>query len=87
MPDQTPDRPSLWARLLWMIILGVLLSLAQTVLYAVAVVQLVLMAVNVGKPNPEIAAFGKRLGPWMAKAVAYQTAASEERPWPWAPLD
>ena len=87
MPDQSPERPSLWARLLWMVIIAILLGLVQTLLGVLAVVQLILMAVNMGKPNPEIAAFGKRLGPWMAKAAAFQTAASEDRPWPFAPLD
>jgi hypothetical protein len=87
MSDQNSERPSLWLRLLWMVIVAVLLSLVQTLLGVLAVVQLILMAVNAGKPNPEIAAFGKRLGPWMAKAAAFQTAASEERQWPWAPLD
>ena len=40
-----------------------------------------------GKPNEQIAAFGNSLGSWLAKAAKFQTAASEDKPWPWSPLD
>lgn len=91
MPDgrtsETPKQESLWWRLLWMVIIAVLMSLALTILGALTVIQLILMAVTKARPNAEIAAFGKRLGPWLAKAARYQTADSDEKPWPWAPLD
>ena len=85
-----PDAPkgeSLWWRLLWLIIIGALISLAQTLLFALAVVQLILMATNSRRRNEEIASFGARLGGWLAKAAKFQTAASEEKPWPWSPFD
>jgi hypothetical protein len=50
------------------------------------VVQLIIMATSKRQPNAEIAAFGKRLGLWLAQAARFQTAASEDKPWPWAPL-
>ena len=78
---------SLWMRLLSMIIIGLMLSIAQTILYALAVVQFILMLTRKGRPNVEIAWFGKRLGDWLAKATRYQTAADEEKPWPWTPFD
>ena len=97
MMDPTPqDSPqdhghdpqeSLWLRLFYMILIGMMLSLAQTILYALAVVQFILMVTRKGRPNVEIAWFGKRLGDWQAKAAGYQTAAADEKPWPWTPFE
>ena len=93
MPEphlQQPERPkgeSLWWRLLWLVIIAALISLGQTLLFALAVVQLILMAANSRRRNAEIASFGARLGGWLAKAAKFQTAASEEKPWPWSPFD
>ena len=89
MADPTPDHgpESLWLRLLSMVIIGLMLSIAQTILYALALVQFILMLTRKGRPNVEIAWFGKRLGDWLAKATRYQTAADEEKPWPWTPFD
>lgn len=82
-----PEPESLWMRLLYMVIIGVMLSLAQTVLIALSVVQFIMMLTRKGRPNVEIAWFGKRLGDWLAKATRYQTAADEEKPWPWTPFE
>jgi hypothetical protein len=93
MVDQVPPTPatepdeSLWLRLLSMIIIGLMLSIAQSILYAVALVQFIMMVTRKGRPNVEIAWFGKRLGDWLAKATRYQTAADEEKPWPWTPFE
>ena len=86
-PQPVPEGESLWWRLLWMVIIGAMLSIAQTILIAAAVVQFILMATRAGKPNVELAWFGKRLGDWLAKAARYQTAADEEKPWPWSSLE
>ena len=83
----TPPEESLWLRLLWMILIGMMLGLAQTVLQITALIQFILMVTREGRPNAELAWFGKRMGDWMAKAVRYQTAADDEKPWPWTPLD
>ena len=85
-PNALKDE-SLWLRLLSMVIIGVMLSIAQTILIAAAVIQFVLMLTRQGKPNTELAWFGKRLGDWLAKAALYQTAADDEKPWPWTPLE
>lgn len=81
------DVAGLGTRLVYVVIIWVMLSLAQTVLGFVTVVQFVLMAVSGGEPNERLADFGTDLGVWMAKAVRYQTAASEVKPWPWTELD
>ena len=56
-------------RLLYMIIIAVMLSLSQTVLTLITVVQFGIMLVNTGQRNRRLAAFGTDLGIWMAKAA------------------
>lgn len=87
LPEPGPEpgtRPngSIWLRGLMMLIFAILISLAQTVLHALTVVQFVLMVFEKGKPNARIASFGKTLGLWLAKAAAFQTAQTEAKPWP-----
>jgi Domain of unknown function (DUF4389) len=84
--DPGPEE-NLWLRLLWMILIGAMLGVAQTVLQVTALIQFILMLTRHGRPNAELAWFGKRMGDWMAKAVRYQTAADDEKPWPWTPLE
>lgn len=80
-PGAAP-KGSIWMRGLMMLIFAILIGLAQTVLHALTVVQFVLMVFDQGKPNAQIASFGKTLGGWLAKAAAFQTAQSEAKPWP-----
>ncbi len=81
------DYESIWMRLGWMIVIAVMLSASQTVLGVITVLQFVIMVFNKREPNETLAEFGTTLGVWMAKAVRYQTAASEVKPWPWTELD
>lgn len=74
-------------RLLHMLLIWVMLSLAQTVLTVATLVQLVVMLASKGRPNERLAEFGTDLGIWIAKAARYQTGASEVKPWPWTDLD
>ncbi len=74
-------------RLLHMVLIWVMLSLAQTVLTAMTVVQAIILLVNKRQPNERLADFGTDLGIWMAKAARFQTGASEVKPWPWTELD
>ena len=85
--DEPEARENLFIRLLYMILIGFMLSLAQTILFAVAVIQFVVMLFDNGTPNPRLAEFGTDLGIWVAKAIRYVTAASEVKPWPWTELD
>ncbi|MBV7396815.1 DUF4389 domain-containing protein [Mameliella sediminis] len=84
-PEVDPD--SMAMRLLHMLLIWVMLSLAQTVLTVTTLVQLVVMLVNNREPNERLADFGTDLGIWMAKAARFQTGASEVKPWPWTELD
>ncbi|MDR9426515.1 MAG: DUF4389 domain-containing protein [Salibaculum sp.] len=94
MPENTARRDArrpldenLFTRLIYMIIVGVMLSFVGTVLGIVALIQFVLTLVNNKVPNDRLAEFGTTLGIWVAKAARYQAFASEEKPWPWTELD
>lgn len=76
-------RTPIWLRGLMMLLLAILIGLGQTVLHVLTVLQFILMLIEKGRPNQQIAGFGKDLGDWLAKAAAFQTAASEDKPWPW----
>jgi hypothetical protein len=81
------ERDSLAIRLVYMVLIGIMMSVAQTVLWVVALVQVVILLLNRRQPNAELAEFGTSLGIWMAKATRYLTVASEVKPWPWTELD
>jgi hypothetical protein len=80
-PDAGPAG-SVWMRGLMMLIFAILIGLALTVLHALTVVQFVLMVFDHGKPNAQIAGFGKSLGGWLAKAAHFQAAHTNMKPWP-----
>ncbi|MFP7674177.1 DUF4389 domain-containing protein [Marivita sp. S0852] len=83
-----PEKPdSMIERLIYMILIAIMISVAQTVLGAMTLIQYVVMLVNNQQPNERLADFGTDLGIWMAKAARYQTAASHVKPWPWTELD
>ena len=87
-PQPEPkERENIVVRLFYMILIGVMLSFAGTVLGVLAVIQFVIMLLSSGEPNERLADFGTDLGIWMAKAARFQTAASEVKPWPWTDLD
>jgi succinate-acetate transporter protein len=86
-PHKGPVEESLFMRLIWMIVIALMMSFSQTILGVLTVVQFVIMLINKREPNERIVDFGTDLGIWMAKAVRYQTAASEVKPWPWTELD
>lgn len=82
-----PKREGLLLRLVHMILIAIMISLAQTILGVVTLVQFVIMALSKSEPNANLAEFGTSLGIWIAKAARFQTAASEVKPWPWTEID
>lgn len=81
------DFENIWLRLLHMVIIAVLMSMASTLLGIMTVVQFLIMLFSKRVPNEPLAEMGTTMGVWMAKAARYQTAASEVKPWPWTELD
>jgi hypothetical protein len=78
---------SMLLRFIYMLLIAIMISLAQTVLGVATVVQFVVMLINKKQPNERLADFGSDLGVWIAKAARFQTAASNVKPWPWTELD
>ncbi len=85
-PSVEPEQ-NLFQRLIFMVLIAIMISVAQTVLAVTTVVQFVVMLTSNKQPNERLAEFGTDLGIWIAKAARYQTAASEVKPWPWTDLD
>lgn len=85
IPRDPPPR-ELWPRILWIIVITMMISVAQSILFAVAALQVVIMIANKGRPNEELGDFGAMVGAWIAKAARYQAAASDAKPWPWTPM-
>lgn len=86
-PEAETDFENIWMRLLSMVIIAVLMSMASTLLGLLTVAQFLIMLFNNREPNDQLAEIGTTMGVWMAKAARYQTAASEVKPWPWTELD
>ncbi len=87
--DAAPDAgkgKSVWMRALYMLITAFLIGAAQSVLFLLTVIQFVMLLIDGKKPNAQIAEFGETLGKWLVQAVRFQTAKSEEKPWPMGPL-
>lgn len=85
--DVETDYENIWIRLLNMVIIAVLMSMASTLLGIMTIAQFLIMVFNKREPNAQLAEMGTTMGVWMAKAARYQTAASEVKPWPWTELD
>jgi hypothetical protein len=81
------ERDPLLLRFLYMILIAVMLSVAQTILTVATLIQAIIMIVNDRRPNERLGDFGTDLGVWIAKAARFQTGASEVKPWPWTDLD
>lgn len=81
------DYESIWMRLVHMVIVAVLMSMASTLLGIMTVAQFLIMLFSSREPNEQLADMGTTMGVWMAKAARYQMAASEVKPWPWTELD
>ena len=85
--DVEADYENIWLRLLHMVIIAVLMSMASTLLGIMTVAQFLIMLLNKRMPNEQLAELGTTMGVWMAKAARFQTGASEVKPWPWTELD
>lgn len=87
MDEHEQDYENMFLRLIHMIIIALLLSMAHTLLGLLTVAQFLIMLFSKRQPNEQLAEFGTTMGMWMAKAARYQTGASEVKPWPWTELD
>jgi len=72
---------NIWIRALFMILFGLLYSLAGTVVIVVAVFQFVITLLG-GTPNPRLLAFGRSLAVYIQQLVQFQTFNTEQKPFP-----
>ena len=85
--DEPGGDENIGLRLVHLVLIWVMLSIANTVLTFATVLQFVIMLLSNKQPNARLAEFGTDLGVWIAKAARYQTGASRVKPWPWTELD
>lgn len=85
-PEKSRRRPRDYGRIvtrgLMMLVFAIFVALAEYVLLLVAVVQFAWMLLT-GQPNEAIKSFGRSLAEWMAEAARFQSAVSEDKPFPW----
>lgn len=79
----TPEKRSLWVRLLLMILMSMAFYLAATLLGALAVVQFVL-ALVAGGPNERLQQLGRGLGRYFRQLTDFLSFASEAAPFPFS---
>ena len=79
----SPEKRSLWVRVLLMILMALAFHLALTILGVLAMVQLVL-AIVAGGPNERLSRFGSSLGQYLRQIAEFETFASEEAPFPFS---
>ena len=78
-----PDYRAILFRALFMILFFVLYSIAELVVYGVAIVQLG-FAIFTGEPQPRLTQFGAQLGTYVYQIMQYWTYNSEQKPFPFA---
>lgn len=72
---------NIWLRGVFMILFGLLYSLAGTVLVVVAVLQFILVLIG-NAPNTRLLSFGRSLGSYVQQIANFQSFNTEEKPFP-----
>ena len=81
---QKLTRPSIWLRLVSMIVLAIAFNIAEIVIFAVVVFQF-LAVLFTGKPNTQFTRFGRNLAGYLQQIAKFMTFATEEKPFPFSP--
>ena len=96
MQDIDDDRPTapldkseepLWKRLIFMLIIAAMISVAQSILFLIAIIQFIILLIDQRQPNERLADFGCMVGAWVAKAARYMSIATDAKPWPFKEMD
>jgi len=80
---QKLTRPSIWLRLVSMIVLAVAFNIAEIVFFAVVVFQF-LATLFTGKPNTQFTRFGRNLARYLQQIIIFMTFVTEEKPFPFS---
>ena len=76
------DTPNIWLHGLSVLVIMACIGLAQSVLYAVAIVQFLWMLIT-RERNGFLVDFGRSLGLWLAEAAWFLSGDTDEKPFPW----
>jgi hypothetical protein len=79
-----PQSGAVWRRGLFMLLILFCVSIAHTLLYAIALVQF-LWLLFAGERNGFLAQFGRSLGLWLAESTRFLSGDTEDKPFPWRP--
>ncbi|GGK56329.1 DUF4389 domain-containing protein [Amphritea balenae] len=80
----SPEKQSIWWRALYMLLFGVLYSVAEVVLVVVIVFQFIALLVF-KSPNGRLLTFGQSLSTYIYQILSFLTFNSESHPYPFAP--
>lgn len=75
------DGRNIWIRGLYMLLMALILHVAGTVLFVIALLQFLIMLMN-GTPNARLVAFGRGLAHYFQEVVNFLTFTVEEIPFP-----
>jgi len=81
--NEASKENSIWLRGVFMILFGILYSLAGTVLVVVAVLQFILVLTG-NAPNTKLLNLGRSLGPYVQQLVNFQTFNTKEKLFPFS---
>jgi hypothetical protein len=81
--NEASKENNIWLRGVFMILFGILYSLAGTVLLVVAVLQFIFVLTG-SAPNTRLLSFGHSLGSYVQQIVSFQTFNTEEKPFPFS---
>lgn len=73
---------AVWKRGLFMLLFIIAFGIAEAILGLIAVVQF-LWLLFTREPNQSLVSFGKSLAFWLADVAAFQSCATEQKPFPW----
>lgn len=75
------NKRNMWLRVLFMVLMALVFHLCGTLLFIVAILQLVVTLLN-GTPNGRLLSFGRSLGRYLQQIAFFLTFASEDIPFP-----
>lgn len=79
--DMPTDKRNIWIRGLFMLLMALILHVAGTVLFVIALIQFVIMLMN-DTPNARLVSFGRSMAFYFRQVVEFLTFAAEEIPFP-----
>ncbi len=82
-PETPTSKRPIWIRGLYMLLMAILFHLAEAVLWAVAIIQLILALASDG-PNQRLLTFGRHLARYVQQIAAFLAFASDEVPFPFS---